>query len=77
MSNAQVIKCKCGEIFAACVEPECYMNADWQREMRKCVKKGCTVEIMPCGDAKMSKCKCKELAKELAESNTNQTKLEI
>ncbi len=36
----QVIKCKCGSIFAAAAEPHCYSDAEWQREMRKYIKKG-------------------------------------
>lgn len=42
----QIIKCSHGEIFAACCVPECYEDVDWQREMRKYIKNGCTVEMI-------------------------------
>ena len=43
--SVQIIKCPCGEKFAACRVPECYEDAEWQRNMRAYVKKGCTVEV--------------------------------
>lgn len=55
----QVIKCKCGEIFACCVVPECYTDTDWMRDLRKEVKNGNSVEIVEQGKWKFGNCKCK------------------
>lgn len=42
----QVIKYKCcGQVFAACHEPHCYTDKDWQRDLRKYVKEGHTVAM--------------------------------
>lgn len=44
----QVLKYKCcGKIFAACREPECYTDKDWHRNLRKDVKDGHKVEMIP------------------------------
>jgi hypothetical protein len=59
--KAQAIRCKCGSIFAAAVEPYCYSDSDWQKHMRKYVKDGCSVELINANDFKFEKCKCKEL----------------
>ncbi len=59
--KAQVIKCKCGSTFAACVEPNCYTDSDWKRDLSKYVKMGFTVEILDCGLFRFEKCKCKEI----------------
>lgn len=58
MGQAQVIKCVCGSIFAGCVVPECYTEVEWQRDMRKYVKKGCTVELKENGRWKFEICIC-------------------
>lgn len=58
--KAQIIKCKCGSIIAGCAEPYCYEDSDWQKDMRKLVKKGCTVELVEVSDFKLERCKCKE-----------------
>ncbi len=62
--KAQVIKCKCGSIFAACLEPHCYTDSDWQRDLRKYVKQGNLVEILDCSSFNFEKCKCKEVKEE-------------
>ena len=67
MKTVQIIKCKCGEIFAGCLVPYCYEDADWQKDLRKYVKQGCTVDILHASEFKFSKCTCKEIK--------NQTKL--
>lgn len=61
---AQVIVCKCGSKFAACVAPECYTEADWMKDVRKYVKQGCTVEVVEAGSFRFERCKCAELAKQ-------------
>lgn len=53
----QVIKCKCGAIRAACAEPDCYTDKDWQRDVRAYVKKGYTVETVQSG-VQFSPCTC-------------------
>jgi hypothetical protein len=58
--NAMVIICKCGSAFAACITPECYTDKDWQKDLRKYVKEGCTVEMRHSGDFNFERCKCNE-----------------
>lgn len=62
----QIIKCKCGKSFAACRVPECYSDADWQKEMRAYVKKGCTVELVDAGSWQIESCACEKEKKELS-----------
>ena len=59
--KAQVIVCKCGAKFAACVEPHCYTEKDWQKDLRKYVNEGCTVEMVDCASFRFEKCRCKEI----------------
>jgi hypothetical protein len=67
----QIIKCKCGNIIAAAAEPHCYADAEWQKDMRKYVKKGYTVEMMENGSGwKFESCVCKSKKK-----NPNQLEL--
>jgi len=62
----QVVRYKCcDKIFAACVEPHCYSEADWQRDVRKHIKQGCRVEMIK-GKVKFGTCVCAE---------NNQTKI--
>lgn len=62
MAKVQIIKYGCcGEIFAACTEPECYQDADWQKEMRKYIKQGHTVETIDRNDFRFGNCKCNEV----------------
>ena len=58
MRQIQIIKCKCGKAFAACAAPECYADADWQKDMRKYVGSGCTVEIVNSGEWDFEDCVC-------------------
>lgn len=62
----QIIKCKCGKTFAACAEPMCYEDAEWQKEMRAYVKKGCTVSVVEAGTWQFESCVCNEKGKDLA-----------
>lgn len=59
----QVIKCRHGKIFAACTTPEYFEDVDWQREMRKYVKGGCTVEMAESGTWSFEKCECSKTKK--------------
>ena len=54
----QITKCLCGKIFAACCEPHCYTDADYQKETRAYIKKGCTVEMVESGTWSFEKCTC-------------------
>jgi len=60
MGKAQIIKCKCGNAFAACMEPECYLDKTWANDLRKYVKNGCSVEIIDTSENKiiLKKCEC-------------------
>jgi hypothetical protein len=59
MSKSQVLKCKCGKIYAACREPECYEEVSWQRDMRKDIaKRGSTVELLENGQWQFENCVC-------------------
>jgi hypothetical protein len=73
MSMVQSIRCKCGVIFAGCVEPYCYEDVEWQRNMRKYIKEGCTVE-MTGNDVKLGHCACENKAKK-KKGNPNQLQL--
>ena len=43
----QTIKYKCcGKVFAACTEPECYIDEDWLNELKEYVKQGNKVEMV-------------------------------
>jgi hypothetical protein len=69
----QIIKCKCGKTFAAATEPHCYSDADWQRDTRKYIKRGCTVEMVDHHEWKFEECVCETPAK--AKKNPNQLEL--
>lgn len=81
--GTQIIKCKSGEVFAACHEPFCYEDAEWMRDVRKYVKQGCTVEVKEQGEWKFGSCekgncKCDETAfAEKTEVNPNQLSLSL
>jgi len=76
----QTIKCKCGSVFAACTEPECYTEKDWMDNLRDYVLDGCTVELVDRNDFKFEQCKCvmeEEVVDSVEFSDPNQTKLEL
>lgn len=61
----QVIKYKCcGNIFAACVEPQCYIDKVWLRDLRRYVQKGHKVEMRESGDVLFNKCECNNITQE-------------
>lgn len=60
MKQAQVIKCKCGSIFAACCVPECYTTSDWIKDLKKYVKAGFEVDMLNIGSFSLAKCTCGE-----------------
>ena len=54
----QVLKCKCGAKYAACVEPDCYEDVDWLKDLGECLKDGGTVEMSDTLTFRFEKCKC-------------------
>jgi hypothetical protein len=69
--KAQIVRCHCGNVFAACTEPECYTDIDWQRDVRKYIKGGCTVETVTSEEVKEAfasgSCKCDKTGKKKKE----------
>ena len=54
----QIIYCpKCGSGFAGCVEPECYTDNNWIKEMKKYIKQGYKVKTVE--KYSLEKCTCK------------------
>jgi hypothetical protein len=52
----------CNTIFAGCVEPYCYTDEDWLKDIKRYVDNGCVVEYVEAGKGlKFEKCKCVEL----------------
>ena len=47
LHRSQVILCTCGKVFAACLDPLCYHESDWMRDVRKYSKQGYKVEMRP------------------------------
>lgn len=67
MAKIQVIVCKCGSKMAACLEPYCYTDKDWHRDIKKYLDKGCSVEMIESGKGlSLAKCKCNEQGKQLS-----------
>lgn len=58
MDGVQTVRCKCGCVFAACIEPECYMDKQWMKDLRRYVKKGNTVKVVPKDEFEFGKCTC-------------------
>lgn len=57
----QVIKYGCcGKVFAAASEPYCYTDKEWQKDLRKYVSNGCTVEMVESFEFGNCECKPKE-----------------
>ena len=66
----QITKCPCKKIFAACREPECYTDADYQKDTRVYIKKGCSVEIVENGGWSFEECTCPNMKP--VQNNINQ-----
>ena len=60
----QTISCSHGKVFAACKEPYCYEEADWQKDVRKYVKQGCLISLAKDGEWKFESCDCRKKKKE-------------
>jgi hypothetical protein len=61
MNRIQVVTCKCGSQIAACVEPNCYIDFEWLRDLKKYIKKGCKIYLIEKQDFEFKSCICKEL----------------
>jgi hypothetical protein len=60
-AKTQLLICKCGSVFAAAIEPYCYTEKDWLKDLAKEVKKGATVKMVEKDSGwKFEKCKCNE-----------------
>ena len=60
MKRIQVLICKCGSKYAACLEPYCYTDKDWLKDLSKHVKDGGTVEMIDSQTFTFEKCKCQQ-----------------
>ena len=56
----QCIECPCGKIFAGAIEPHCYTDKDWQKDMRNYVSKGCKVSLKQSRTFELENCTCKD-----------------
>ena len=54
----EIINCPCNKTFAACADPYCFDDPEWQKDKRHYVKKGCTVKLARDGNWKYEKCTC-------------------
>jgi len=57
----QCINCPCGKTFAVCSEPHCYEDADWQKDMRNYIKKGCFVKTTERQNYLLETCTCPKM----------------
>lgn len=71
----QVIKYKCcGNIFAACREPDCYTDKEWLKDLKKYVERGCKVEMIQSGEGlKFKRCNCSKEIKDKEPQNVIQS----
>ena len=54
--KVQVLKCKCGAKYAACVEPNCYEDIEWLKGLGECLKNGGTVEMESAEEFRFTSC---------------------
>ncbi len=73
----QIIRCKCGSVFAACHEPECYTDDDWIADLKAYVLQGSTVGLVKGTDFKFENCICSKLEEQSEQSDINQLKIEF
>ena len=68
MEKAQVVICKCGSLIAACMEPLCYQDEDWQKDIRYYSQKGYEIKMIGVEEvrAKFDDCKCESKQTQLA-----------
>ena len=62
MRTAQIVKCKCGSVIAACRVPLCYEDREWQKDIRDFKDQGYTIDELPCdGSWHVGQCECADL----------------
>ena len=61
-------------MFAACVEPECYKDKEWQKGIRLYANRGYIIETVEAGSVRFETCTCKEDIEKILE-NQKQLKL--
>ena len=70
MKKVQIVKYKCcGKVFAACCEPECYIDRDWLKELKKYINRGDIVEIVDRGSFQFGRCECAKLKQSIQGKN--------
>jgi len=60
MKKAQIVICECGSAFAACVEPYCYTERDWTKQLKEYVNKGYKVDLVNVEGFSLEECKCEK-----------------
>jgi hypothetical protein len=63
MRMVEIIRCKCGNIFAAC-ELGHHEDYEWKSDVQENLTKGCTVERISINDLEFKKCVCPSEKKE-------------
>lgn len=62
MRTAQIVKCKCGSVVAACIAPLCYEDKEWQKDIHDFKEQGYTIDELPCdGSWHVGQCECANL----------------
>ncbi len=57
--KAQIVRYKCcGKVFAACMEPSCYTEREWLKDLKKYIKAGRKVETVESTTFQFGKCEC-------------------
>ena len=63
----EVIKCKCGKCFAACVDG--YQDQEWKDEKKEYLRIGFSVDYIQRQDFIFEQCSCPKSEKEILEQN--------
>ncbi len=58
--QVQTIICKCGSMIAACLEPYCYQDEEWMKDVRSYSNRGYEIKMTTAGEGKanLKLCKC-------------------
>ncbi len=57
--KCQVIKCKCGKISGGSVEPYCYTDTVWIKEVGKAIKDGYEIDFISVDNFNIEDCICR------------------
>jgi hypothetical protein len=59
MSKTQIVRCpKCKSVFAGCLDPYCYTDKDWLKNIRLYLKQGYEIDLIESKSLHFEKCKC-------------------